>query len=164
VSSNGTGGGPLESDNTLRNVQNQLLSAITSSINGNNGFVNLASLGVNMNTDGTLSVDSGTLSNAVSNNFSSVQSLLQGPSGLATILSNTLTQLTDPTQGSITLDLQGMSQSSQDLTQQINAMQTQLTSQQQTLTAQYAQMQVTLQEMPLLQSQMTQQLAALTNG
>jgi len=164
VSSDGTGGGPLEADDTLRQVQNQLLSAITYSIGGNNGFVNLASIGVNMNTDGTLSVDSGTLSNAISNNFSSVQSLLQGSSGLATFLSNTLTQITDPTQGTITLDLQGLSQTNQDLTQQINAMQAQLTTQEQNLTNQYAQMQVTLNEMPQLQQQMTEQLAALTNG
>ncbi len=88
MSSNGTGGGPLEADNTLRNVQNQLLSAVTDSISGNNGFVNLASIGVNLNTDGTLSVDSGTLSNAISNNFSSVQNLLQGTGGVGTFLSN----------------------------------------------------------------------------
>jgi flagellar hook-associated protein 2 len=164
VSSNGTGGGPLEADNTLRDVQNQLLSAITYSISGNNGFVNLASIGVNLNTDGTLTVDSGTLTSAISNNFSNVQSLLQGTGGVATLLSSTLTQLTDPTKGAITLDLQGMSQSTQSLTQQINAMQAQLTTQEQNLTAEYAQMQTTLDEMPQLQSQMTEQLAGLTNG
>jgi flagellar hook-associated protein 2 len=141
-----------------------LLSAVTSSISGNNGYVNLASIGINMNTDGTLTVDSGTLSNAISNNFSSVQSLLQGSSGLATVLSSTLTQLTDPTQGAITLDLQGMAQSSQSLTQQINAMQSQLTTQEQNLTNQYAQLQITLDEMPQLQAEMTQQLAGLSNG
>ena len=55
------GGGVLETDNNLRDIQNQLLSAVTYSIGGNSGLVNLASIGVNMNTDGTLSVDSGTL-------------------------------------------------------------------------------------------------------
>jgi flagellar hook-associated protein 2 len=164
VSADGTGGGPLEADNTLRNVQNQLLTAVTASISGNNGLVNLASIGVNLNTDGTLTVDSGTLSNAIDSNFSSVQSLLQGTGGVATLLSNTLTQLTDPSQGAITLDLQGLSQSSQDLTQQINAMQSQLTTQEQNLTNEYAQMQITLDEMPQLQSQMTAQLAGLGQG
>ncbi len=161
VASDGTGGGPLEGDNTLRGIQDQLLSAITTSIAGNNGFVNLASIGVNMNDDGTLSVDSGALSNALSNNFSSVQTLLQGAGGVATFLSSTLSQITDPTQGSITLDLQGMSQENQDLTSQINAMETQLASQDELLTAQYSQMQNTLDEMPMLQSQITQQLSSL---
>jgi flagellar hook-associated protein 2 len=161
VQSNGTGGGPLEADNTLRSVQDQLLSAITDSISGNNGFVNLATIGVNMNQDGTLSVDTGVLSNALSNSFSSVQNLLQGASGVATFLSTTLNQITDPTQGSISLDLQGMSQESQDLTQQISNMQAQLATQDQLLEAEYAQMQNTLDEMPMLQSQITQQLGSL---
>lgn len=164
VSSNGTGGGPLEADNTLRDIQNQLLSAVTYSITGNNGLVNLASMGVNMNTDGTLSVDSGALSSALSAKAASVQTLLQGPSGLATLLSSTLSQVTDPTQGAITIDLEGLSQASQDLTQQMNSMQAQINQHEQALTAQYAQMQTTLQEMPLLQQQVTQQLAGLSNG
>ena len=85
VASDGTGGGPLEADSTLRGIQNQLLSAVTTSLTGNNGVVNLASIGVNMNTDGTLTVDSGVLTNAVSNNFTSVQNLFQGTGGVATI-------------------------------------------------------------------------------
>jgi len=161
VSSNGTGGGPLEADNTLRSVQDQLLSAITASVAGNNGFVNLATIGVNMNQDGTLSVDSGVLSNALNNNFSSVQNLLQGAGGVATYLSTTLNQITDPTQGSISLDLQGMSQQNQDLTQQISNIQTQLMTQDQLLVAEYTQMQNTLDEMPMLQTQITQQLGSL---
>jgi len=161
VASDGTGGGPLESDNTLRSVQNQLLSAVTTSITGNSGYVNLASIGVNMNTDGTLTVDSGVLTNALSNNFGSVQNLLQGASGVATFLYSTLNQITDPTQGSITLDLQGMTTMNQNLTQQISAMQAQLTTQDQLLVAQYAQMQNTLDQMPMLQSQISQQITSL---
>jgi len=57
---------------------------VTHSINGNNGLVNLASIGVNLNNDGTLAVNSGTLSNALNNNFSSVHALLQGTGGVAT--------------------------------------------------------------------------------
>lgn len=154
-------GGPLEADNTLRGIQDQLLSAITTSVSGNGGVVNLASIGVNMNDDGTLSVDSGTLSNALSTNFTAVQSMLQGTSGVATFLSNTMSQITDPSQGSLTLDLQGLNQSNTDLTNQISSMQTQLTAQEQALTTQYAQMEVTLQEMPSLQSQVQQELTSL---
>jgi flagellar hook-associated protein 2 len=164
VSPDGTGGGPLEGDNTLRDIQNQLLSAISDSVSGNSGLVNLASIGINLNTDGTLSLDSGTFSNALSNNFSAVQNLLQGTSGVGAFLSSTLNQISDPTQGTIALDLQGLSQTDQSLTQQIAAMQTLLTSQTQTLTAQYSQMEVTLQEMPQLQSEITQQLTGLSNG
>ncbi|MGD0907234.1 MAG: flagellar filament capping protein FliD [Candidatus Acidiferrales bacterium] len=161
VASDGSGAQPLEADQTLRNVQQQLLSAITYSIGGNNGFVNLASIGLNMNTDGTITTDPTALSNALSNNFSSVQSLLQGTSGFSANLVSVLNQITDPTQGAITLDLQGMTQSNQDLTNQITAMQATLQTQEQNLTNQYDQMQVALQELPMTQSQLTQQLGAL---
>ncbi len=161
VTSSGRAGGPLEADGTLRGVQNQLLSAVTHSIPGNNGLVNLASIGVNMNNDGTLAINSGTLSNALNNNFSSVHTLLQGASGVATGLANTLKQITDPANGSVTLDLQGFSNENRDLTQQIDVMRSQLLIQQQNLTDQYAKLQTTLQEMPLLQNQLTAQLAAL---
>jgi flagellar hook-associated protein 2 len=164
VSPNGTGGGPLEADNNLRDIQNQLLAAISDSISGNSGLVNLASIGINLNTDGTLSLDSATLSSALNTNFAAVQNLLQGTSGVGAFLSSTLNQISDPTQGSIALDLQGLSQTDQSLTQQIDAMQTLLSSQTQTLTAQYAQLETTLQEMPQLQAEMTQQLAGLSNG
>jgi flagellar hook-associated protein 2 len=164
VSSSGTGGGVLETDNNLRSIQDQLLSAVTYAVGGNSGIVNLASMGVNMNTDGTLSVDSGTLDNALSGNYAAVQNLLQGASGVGQFLASTLTQITDPTQGSITLDLQGLSQTSQDLGTQISSMQTLLASQTQALTQQYAQMETTLQEMPQLQSQINQQLTGLSNG
>jgi flagellar hook-associated protein 2 len=161
VTSNGAAGGPLEADGTLRGIQNQLLSAVTHSVVGNNGFVNLASIGVNMNNDGTLTINSGTLSNALNNNFSSVHTMLQGTTGVATGLANTLKQITDPSNGAVTLDLQGFSNENRDLTQQIDTMRSQLLLQQQNLTDQYAKLQTTLQEMPLLQNQLTAQLAAL---
>lgn len=152
---------PLESDGTVRDAQQQLLSAVTYSIGGNSGFVNLASIGVNLNNDGTMTVDSTKLSNALGNNFTNVQGLLQGASGVSTYMSNVLNQLTDPTQGSITLDLQGMSQSNQDFSNQISDMQATLLTKDQFLTAQYDQVQVALQELPLIQSQITQQLGSL---
>jgi len=161
VGANGTGAQPLESDGTVRDAQQQLLSAITYSIGGNGGFVNLASIGLNLNDDGTITVDSTALSNALGSNFSNVQNLLQGTSGIASYMSNVLNLMTDPTQGSITLDLQGMSQTNQDLSDQISDMEATLLNQQQFLTAQYDQVQVALQELPLIQSQITQQLGAL---
>jgi len=161
VGSGGTNVQPLESDGTVRDAQQQLLSAITYSIGGNNGFVNLASIGLNLNDDGTMTVDSAALSKALGNNFSSVQNLLQGSSGVATYMSGVLTQLTDPTTGTLAIDLTGMSQTNHDLTNQISDMQSTLNNQNQFLTAQYDQVQVALQELPLIQSQITQQLGSL---
>ncbi|HUI74684.1 MAG TPA: flagellar filament capping protein FliD [Candidatus Acidoferrum sp.] len=160
VNADGSGGGALEADGSLREAQSSLLSAISSSITGNNGIVNLASLGVNLNDDGTLTVDQGTLSTALSGNYSAVQNFFQsGTTGFANSLYTTLSNLTDPTTGALGLDAKGITQSSQDLSQQISDLQAALLIKQQNLTLVYSQVNTTLQELPLLQAQLSQQLA-----
>ena len=160
VASDGSGGGPLEADGTLREAQQALLSAVSYSVTGNNGPLNLASIGVNLNNDGTLSVDSPTLASALASNFSGVQSFLQSATnGFAGNLSTALNNLTESGTGILGLDAQGISQTSQALSQQILDLQAALATKQQNLTQVYAQVNTTLQELPLLQAQLSQQLA-----
>jgi flagellar hook-associated protein 2 len=162
VGSDGSGGGPLEADNTLRDVQSQLLGAISYSVTGNSGIVNLASLGVNLNNDGTLSVDSGALASALSSNFSAVQNFLQNSStGFAQNLSNVLANVNEPATGLLSVDSQGITSTSQGITSQIADLQAALTVQQASLTTVYSQVNATLQELPLLESQISQQLSGI---
>ncbi len=162
VGSDGSGGGPLEADNTLRDVQSQLLGAISHSVSGNSGIVNLASLGVNLNNDGTLSVDSGALGSALSSNFSAVQNFLQNTtSGFAQNLSSVLASVNEPATGLLSIDAQGITSTSQGITAQIADLQAALTVQQANLTTVYSQVNATLQELPMLQSQISQQLAGI---
>jgi flagellar hook-associated protein 2 len=160
VGSDGTGGGPLEADGSVREAQSTLLSAVAASISGNNGIVNLASLGVNLNNDGTLSVNSGALSSALAANFASVQNFFQAPTtGFALNLGTTLTNLTDAGNGALGLDAKGISQSSNDLAGQISDLQAALAVRQENLILVYSRVNATLQELPLLQAQLAQQLA-----
>ena len=162
VSSDGTANGVLENDDTLRQVQSMLLSAISYSIPGNNGIVNLASIGVNMNDDGTLTVDNSALSSALSSNFSAVQNLMQNATtGFAQNLDSVIQTVNDPSIGLLSLDAQGNTSTSNDLTDQINDLQASLTVQEQQLTTMYAQVNTTLQELPLLENQMSQQLSGI---
>jgi flagellar hook-associated protein 2 len=162
VASDGSGGGPLETDNSLRDVQAQLLGALSYSIPGNSGIVNLASIGVNFNNDGTLSVDSGKLTSALSSNFSAVQNLLQNSTnGFSQNLSAVLTNINGAGTGILSLDAQSVTSTSQSLTKQISDLQASLLVQQANLTTIYAQVNTTLQELPLLESQITQQLASV---
>jgi flagellar hook-associated protein 2 len=161
VNSDGSGGGPLEADGSVREAQSTLLSALTSSISGNNGITSLASLGVNFNNDGTLSVDSAKLTSALSTQSANVQTFLQAPStGFATKFASTITNLIDPGNGVLGLDSQGIRSSSQALTQQISDLQAALAVKQQNLILVYSQVNATLQQLPLLQSQVSQQLAS----
>jgi flagellar hook-associated protein 2 len=153
---------PLEADGSLRDAQQQLLSGITYSTAGTGGAVNLATLGINTNNDGTLSVDSGTLANAISSNFSGVQSFFQAASsGFAQNLNMVLNNLNGPASGELTLDSQSLQQSSTALGTQITDLQSQLAAQTQNLTQVYAQVNTTLEELPLLQEQLSQQLSTI---
>jgi len=162
VSANGTGGGPLEADGSLRQAQQALLGAITHSVAGSGGQVNLTNLGINVNNDGTLTVNSGGLSTALSSNFSGVQSFLQTAStGFAGNLITVLSGLTDSISGVLGLDANGLTQSSKALSQQVSDLQSAMAVKQQNLIAVYARVNTTLQELPLLQSQLSQQLATV---
>jgi flagellar hook-associated protein 2 len=158
VASDGSGGGPLEADNSLRQVQSLLLGAISYSVPGNNGIVNLASLGVDLNSDGTLAVNNSTLSSALSSNFAAVQNLLQSSTNG---FSQNISTINGPGSGILSLDTQSITSTAQDITHQISGLQAALAVQEQNLTAVYSRVNATLQELPLLENQLTQQLAGI---
>jgi flagellar hook-associated protein 2 len=153
--------GVLASDSTVGMLQEQLLSMVNFSTTGNNGMVNLAALGINMQNDGTLTVDTSTLNQNLSTNMAAVQNFFQNTSntGFAQTLNTTLTQMADPVTGILGTDINGIAQTQTDLASQISDFQAYLNSEQQSLTQQYSQVDTVLQQLPLLQAQIAQQLA-----
>jgi flagellar hook-associated protein 2 len=150
--------GVLASDSTLGLIQDQLLTAINGSSSG--AISNLGSIGVNLQNDGTLQVDTPTLTNALNSNFSGVQSFFQSASsGAGQALTAGLTNIADPTQGSIALDLNGIKQQQTDVASQISEIQSNLALEQQTLITKYSNVNVVLQQLPILQQQISSQLA-----
>jgi flagellar hook-associated protein 2 len=154
--------GVLSGDSSVRMVQDSLLSLASFSMTGNGTINTLQDLGVTMQDDGTLSVDSDTLNSALTNNFATLQSFFQGGTGsFGDALTTAMTTLNDPSDGAIALDLNDISQTNQDLTTQINNFEANLTAQQQVLTDEYSQVNAQLQELPLLQSQVSSELGSL---
>jgi flagellar hook-associated protein 2 len=155
--------GPLQADSTLALAQNQLLSALSFSMTGNGNINSLSDLGITMNNDGTLSVNSNTLSAALQNNPAAVQSFFQATQagGFGNNFYNQVNAIADPISGSIVQDLNGLQQSQTAMTQQISDFQNQLVTTQQQLTTEYDQVDVTLQELPLLLQQVSQQLSSI---
>ena len=150
--------GVLSSDSTLSLVQDQLLTAINASSAGS--VTNLGSIGINLQNDGTLAIDVPTLTNALNSNFSAIQNFFQSTSsGVGQALTSGLTNIADPTQGSISLDLKGITQQQTDLASQILDLQSNLTLEQQTLITKYSNVNVILQQLPALQQQISGQLA-----
>jgi flagellar hook-associated protein 2 len=152
--------GPLAGDSTISLLQSDLLSAGGYSSGATNGIETLADLGITMNNDGTLSLDTSQLDSAIQNNFSAVQNFMQGASsnGFVNFLSNQMNSLTDASDGAFTVDLQSISNENQDLQTQINNFQTYLQQQQTILTNEYNQADLELQELPTEEAQINAEL------
>ena len=160
--------GPLGSDTSLRDLQSSLLAdaAYALPLNSNSGYTNLASLGINTNDDGTLTVDSSQLASEVATNPAAVQSFFQNASnsGFANNFNTDVTNQTDPTTGPLNVDLAQNSTTQQDLQTNITNFETQLTAQQTQLTTEFDQVNASLEAYPLLLEQVTETLGTLNIG
>ncbi len=106
--------GALSGDSTIRGLQSSLLSDMGYSVAGNGSVQSLRDLGVNMNNDGTLTVDNTVLSNTLSTHYSDFQKFFQAtssdpkaPSGFAIHFGTDLTAINDLTQRSNRIGYQG---------------------------------------------------------
>ena len=155
--------GDLASDSTLALVQAQLGQDVNFSDPGNPSFINLASMGINMNDDGTLTVDSSALNSAVTNNYQDFINFFQnaGSSGFAQSFNSDLTNMLSPN-GLIATDVNGLNQNVQGLADQISQFQANLSDQQQALTTEFSQIDATLEELPSLEDQVKAQLSGIS--
>ncbi len=162
--------GPLAADSFLRTLQSHLLNDV-SYATGNSGLVNLASLGIDLNNDGTLTVNQTatethpSLASVLASNPAAVQTFFQNATGdgFAQNFNNDLANLTDATQGILNVDLNGNKNQQTELTSQITALQDRLSAQQATLTLQFDQVNATLEAYPSLLFQITAEIGSI-NG
>ncbi|MGD0481748.1 MAG: flagellar filament capping protein FliD [Terracidiphilus sp.] len=156
--------GVLASDSTVRNLQNQVLAALdytNTPASGSTTVPNLTSLGISVDDNGQLSLNTSTLDSALQNNFSDVQSFFQGSAlnGFANSLDQQLTSFISPADGAFTVDLQSMNSQITDLQDDINDFQTNFITPLQTqLQADYSQAEIALQELPNQMKEIDQEL------
>ncbi len=162
--------GPLGADVNLRTLQSSLANdaayATTDSTSQSSGFSNLAALGITVNNDGTLTVDTDTLNNAVTSNPAAVANFFSNSNstGFADNFANDLNNLTAPATGVLNADLASNQQQQSDLNTDISAFQTQLASQATALTQELDQVNASLEEYPFLLQQVTAELGSLNSG
>lgn len=162
--------GPLSGDSVVRNLQSELMQALDytyTPASGTTTMPNLSSMGISVNNDGTLSVDSGTLTSALQNNFSDVQSFFQGSAfnGFANTLDSQLTSYLAPGNGAFTLDLQSMNSEVTDLQTDITNFQTNYIQPLQTqLQSEYSQAEIELQQLPIELQQINTELGYNTKS
>ena len=166
----GSGEGVLSTDSSVRNLQSALLGAINYTYTPSSGTTtmpNLSSLGISMQNDGTLTVDSSALQSALQNNFSDVQNFFQGSSfnGFANSLDQQLTSFLDPGDGAFTVDLQSMNSQYSDLQTDITNFQTNYIQPLQTqLQSEYSQAEILLQQLPTEMKQIQTELGQNSNN
>jgi len=154
--------GVLGGDPMLETLQSALLNLVSATTSAAGpAYTNLQSLGIEMQDDGTLQVDTSTLSTALSSDYTDVQNFFQSTSGWGASANTAMTQLTDPTQGPVAADINGLNQSNTDLTNDINDFQANMTEVQQQLTTQYDNLNSLLIEYPLQMQEAADQLASL---
>src|SRR5271166_6360218 len=158
--------GPLAGNSGLRSLQSQLLSAISYSVSGTGQYVNLQSMGLEMQDNGTLQVNSQVFNDAINNHYQDFQNFFQSlsPRGFGNFFGTQITQMTDPTLGPFALAVTGLQQTNQSLTSDINDFEARMTSLQQQLTQQYSAVNATLEEYPLLMQQISSQLSSLSSS
>lgn len=161
---NGSSEGPLGSDSTVRNLQTEVLGSLGYTYTPTSGTTtvsNLTALGISVNNDGTLNVDSTTLQNTLQSNFSDVQNFIQGTSmnGFANSLDQSLTSFISPGNGAFTLDLQSISSQTTDLQNTISDFETNyITPLKTQLQSDYSQAEILLQQLPSEMQQINTEL------
>jgi flagellar hook-associated protein 2 len=154
----------------MRSLQSTLMQAlnfVSTPATGPTTVPTLASMGITVQTDGTLSIDSTTFDNALTNNPADVQNFFQGASlnGFASSLNTALNTFTDPGDGAFTVDLSSIKTNSAAVTSQISDFETNYIANQQTiLTAEYSQAEIALQQLPTEMAQINSELGNNTNG
>ena len=162
--------GVLGSDPTLVNLQStleQAISYVNTPSSGTTTVSSLNDLGISANPDGTLSINSATLDNALTNNPSDVQNFFEGAAlnGFANSLYNSLNMFSMPATGAFSVDLSSFSTQNSDLTTEINNFETNYIANQQTvLTAEYSSAEVALQQLPQQMQELNAELGFNSNG
>jgi len=157
--------GVLASDSTVISLQSALEQAINYTYTPASGTTStvksLNDLGITMGTDGTLSVDSTTLSNAVTNNPNDVQNFFEGSAlnGFASSFSTSLDTYTNSADGAFTVDLSSMKTQYANFTSEINNYEDNYIASQKTLlTAEYSSAETKLQELPQQTAELNSEL------
>jgi flagellar hook-associated protein 2 len=131
-------GGALAGDSMPRSIQNYITNMLStpSSKTTSSSIQTIFQLGVSMDNDGVLSLDSDKFSDALDNNYEQVVALFGGSDGLAGSLSTGLKEYTK-TGGLISIRTDGLNTDLRSLTQKQADITTQMTKYEASLRAQY---------------------------
>jgi flagellar hook-associated protein 2 len=153
--------GSLATDSTVRRLVDRVHETLSSPFAGATGrYVNLSSVGISTNEDGTITLDATKLQAALGDDPNAVAAVFAGNAGgtgIASSLSAVIDQATGP-DGALTVHTNGLNEQISDLQSQIDDEQRRLDTVQADLQAQFASLETLVSS---LQSQGNSLLAAL---
>ena len=153
--------GPLLGSALLSGARNEIQKALYSVVNtGSSTYNSLASIGITTNPDGTLSLNKGTLSNALSTSFTAVSHLFSGSAGVAFTLNSDLTSALNSS-GAIAARSSTLVKQENALTEQESRLNDQMTALTASLTQQYSALNALLSSLQTTSAYLTQQFASL---
>ena len=158
----------LTGDQTLRTLMNRVRQTLTASQSGGtNDMKVLSEIGVTMQKDGTLAIDTTKLNKALSENMTGVAKLFSSgigeTGGYGKQMSALVTDLTS-TSGSLTAATNGINSTLDDLSDQYNAMQDRVDATIARYRAQFTALDVAVASMNNTMTYLTQQFAAMNKS
>lgn len=151
--------GQLLGNPVLTGIQNQIQRALYSQV-GSSNLNTLASIGITTNSDGSLSLNSARLNNALSSNFSALSQLFSGTNGIATQLNSQITQALG-SNGSISNYATTLTQQNTALEHQTTQLNNQMSALSASLTQQYATLNTLLSSLQSTSAYLTQAFNSL---
>jgi flagellar hook-associated protein 2 len=152
--------GALQGDSSVTSIQDQIRNTLIQSVGGTGTLQTLNDLGITLQKDGTLAVDSTKLSKAATTGFSQIQTLFNGTNGISTKLNTLLTSMLSDS-GIVNTRTTGIKASLATNTANQTIVQARLDADQARYTAQFNALDVTLTNLQSQQSQLTSALAGL---
>lgn len=153
--------GILLGDPTVQNLVNLFQNGVVQRISGAPAnYQNLMALGITANTNGTLSLNAGTLSTAMTSNYTGVVTALQT---IGTQLGTTVNSMTGPN-GIITARTNSINQQLTNIQTQFSDLNTRMQQEQSTLMAQYTAMDTLVANLKSTGNYLSAQLGSLPSA
>jgi len=150
----------LQGDSVIRGIQTQLRSILGTSVATGGALTTLSQLGVSSQKDGSLTVDTTKLADAINNHFGDLSALLSAPQGYAYAF-NQYVGKTLGFDGAFTGRTEGLSNSIRDLGKQRDIINTRLVNVEARYRRQFSALDGMLSSMNQTSSYLTQQLSKL---
>lgn len=159
--------GVLLGDSTTNNVRNRLKNIISGSISGAGSVKQLSDIGIELNSDGRLELDSELINNSLDDNFDDVVQFLTQSSddanGFSFIMTSALDSILNTTDGTLTVKTEGIQESINNIEKDIETLETRNLAWEERTRAQYNAMELLLAEYQTTGDFLTQQIVGFQN-